>query len=67
MDVDLDAFERSGDRDGVVAAAIINEDDRVHKLLVADFLIGLAESLGRVIGRHDHRDFLVSIHSSYRN
>jgi hypothetical protein len=51
---------------GVIAAAIIHEDDQIHQLLLTHFVISLAQRFSRIVGGHDNDDFLIPIHDAIR-
>ena len=63
VDVDFHAEELRGDFYGVVAAAVVHEDNQIHDALLVDFIHGLRDGFGRVVGGHDDDDFLAVIHS----
>jgi hypothetical protein len=62
MFVNFDSLQTTGDSDGLIAALVVNEDDFINDALVADFGVGLGQSLGGVIGGHHHDDFFIAIH-----
>ena len=62
VDMDADAGELGRDLHGVVVAAVVHEDDFVHDALLVDFVHGLRDGFGRVVGGHDDDDFLAVIH-----
>ena len=56
MNFNPHAIERPRDRGGLVMAGIIDEDDFIDDLVRDHFIIGLAQSPGRVVGRHHDDD-----------
>ena len=64
MNVDLHAFQFARHGHGVVATAIVHEDDVIHDPLVAHLIVGLAHGFRRIVGRHDDDHFLSAIHDA---
>src|SRR5262245_31309337 len=62
MDMHLKSFKLPSDSHGFVATAVIHQDNAIHDLLIANFLIGLREGPGRVISRHNYDHFFVPKH-----
>ncbi len=62
MHVDLHALQPARHRHRVIAALVIHEDDQIHDLLLAHFVVSLAHGSGGVIGRHDDDHFFSAIH-----
>ena len=62
MHVDLDAFQGAGDGDGIVAASVIHQNDRIDQLLVPDLAVSLAKGFGRIISGHDDDNFFIAEH-----
>ena len=63
VDVNFHAEELRCDFHGVVAAAVVHEDNQIHDALLVDFIHSLGDGFGRIVGGHDDDDFLAVIHS----
>src|SRR5208283_2558993 len=59
---DAHAEQRRRNRHRVFAAAIIHENDFIHNPLLKNFINGLGDGQGRVVGRHHHDNFFPEIH-----
>src|SRR5260370_31686715 len=60
--MNLHPFQTARDGYRIIAASVIHKDNRVDQLLLAHFLVGLAQGLGGVIRRHHYHHSLISIH-----
>ena len=63
MHMNLHSLQLARDRYGFVAAAIVHQDNQVHQLLLANFLVRLAQRERGIVRRHYHHNFLSAVHS----
>jgi hypothetical protein len=61
--MDAHAEQLRCDLHGVVAAAVVHEDDFVHDALLQHLVHGAGDGLRGVISRHDDDDFFPVIHN----
>ena len=57
-----DAGQRSRERDGAIATAVVDQDDIIHDALLEDLVVGRAKGEFCIVGGHDDRDAFVTIH-----
>jgi Fe2+ transport system protein FeoA len=62
VDMHLNTFKSTRYAHRVIATAVIHEDDVINYPLITNFVVSLAQSFRRVVGRHDNDHFFSAIH-----
>ena len=66
VNLDLDLFKCPRDRDGMVVACVVDDDDKIDNPLRHHFIVGALQSAGGVVSGHYHHNFLAVQHRRTR-